>query len=51
MTGAEATAAPVAAAAQQSGDLGPLGWSVARRVVWAAAACACLWLAVVWALS
>ena len=29
----------------------PLGWSVARRVGWAAAACAVLWLAVLWALS
>jgi hypothetical protein len=29
----------------------PLGWSVARRLAWAAAACAGLWLAVLWALS
>jgi hypothetical protein len=30
---------------------GPLGWGVVRRLAWAAAACAVLWLAVVWALS
>jgi hypothetical protein len=29
----------------------PLGWSVARRMAWAVAACAGLWLAVLWALS
>jgi hypothetical protein len=29
----------------------PLGWSVMRRLAWAAAACAILWLAVLWALS
>jgi hypothetical protein len=29
----------------------PLGWSAARRLGWAAAACAGLWLAVLWALS
>jgi hypothetical protein len=29
----------------------PLGWGVARRLAWAAAACAVLWLAVLWALS
>jgi hypothetical protein len=29
----------------------PLGWSVARRLAWAMAACAGLWLAVLWALS
>jgi hypothetical protein len=52
MTGAEATAASaVPTTARQSADLGPLGWSAARRVAWAAAACTGLWLAVVWALS
>ena len=29
----------------------PLGWGVVRRLSWAAAACAVLWLAVLWALS
>jgi hypothetical protein len=29
----------------------PLGWSAARRTGWAAAGCAALWLAVLWALS
>lgn len=29
----------------------PLGWGVVRRLAWAAAACAALWLAVLWALS
>ena len=29
----------------------PLGWGVTRRVAWAAAACAALWLAVLWALA
>jgi hypothetical protein len=29
----------------------PLGWSVTRRLTWATAACAILWLAVLWALS
>jgi hypothetical protein len=29
----------------------PLGWSVARRLAWAAAACGALWMAVLWALS
>jgi hypothetical protein len=29
----------------------PLGWSVARRLAWAVAACAALWVAVLWALS
>ncbi len=51
MTGVEATAASVVPAAHQSADLGPLGWSVARRLAWMAGACACLWLAVFWALS
>jgi hypothetical protein len=31
--------------------VGPLGWSVARRLFWVAMACALLWLAVLWALS
>jgi hypothetical protein len=29
----------------------PLGWGVARRLAWVAAACVALWLAVLWALS
>jgi hypothetical protein len=29
----------------------PLAWGVVRRLAWAAAACAALWLAVLWALS
>jgi hypothetical protein len=44
------------AAAETSGAEGrllasPLGWSVMRRLGWAMAACAVLWLAVLWALS
>jgi len=31
--------------------LSPLGWSVAGRLLWAAAASALLWLAVAWAIG
>ncbi len=51
MVEAEATAARVRPVSEVDVAASPLGWGVARRVAWAAAACAALWLAVLWALS
>ncbi len=51
MVEAEAAGAYVPPVDEIGGARSPLGWGVARRVAWAAAACAALWLAVLWALS
>lgn len=44
-------AVPGESGASAQARASPLGWSVVRRLAWAAAACAVLWLAVLWALS
>jgi hypothetical protein len=47
----EATAAYVLPIGKAGVAASPLGWGVVRRLAWAAAACAALWLTVLWALS
>ncbi len=51
MAEAEAAAVYVRPVGEVGVAASPLGWGVARRVAWAAVACAALWLAVLWALS
>jgi hypothetical protein len=48
---AAATSIFVPPVAKVAATASPLGWGVGRRLAWAAAACAALWLAVLWALS
>ena len=51
MPKAGATAGYVPAIGEVAVATSPLGWGMTRRIAWAAAACAALWLAVLWALS
>jgi hypothetical protein len=51
MVEVEATTARVRPVSAVGVPASPLRWGVTRRVAWAVAACAALWLAVLWALA